>query len=44
MLKVRNTLAHDYDGQVALRYYDNIIGDYYILFETMVRGIEKYYG
>jgi len=43
MLKVRNTLAPDYDGQVALRYYDDIIGDYYILFETMVRGIEKYY-
>ena len=43
MLKVRNTLAHDYDGQVALRYFDDIIGDYYNLFELMVRTIEKYY-
>ena len=43
MLKVRNTLAHDYDGRVALRYYDDIVGDYYVLIETLVMDIEKYY-
>ncbi len=43
MLRVRNTLAHDYDGQVALRYYDEIVGDYYVLMESLVRDIEKYY-
>ena len=43
MLRVRNTLAHDYDGQVALRYFGDIVGDYYILLETMVRDVEQYY-
>lgn len=43
MLRVRNTLAHDYDGQVALRYFEDIVGDYYILLETMVRDVEQYY-
>ncbi len=43
MLRVRNTLAHDYDGQVALRYFDDIVGDYFTLMETMVMDIEKYY-
>ena len=43
MLKVRNTLAHDYDGQVAIRYFNDIIGDYYNLLEMMVRDVEKYY-
>ncbi len=43
MLRVRNTLVHDYDGQVALRYYDDIVGDYYVLIESLVTDIEKYY-
>ena len=43
MLRVRNTLAHDYDGLVALRYYDDIVGDYYVLIESLVMDIEKYY-
>ena len=43
MLRVRNTLAHDYDGQVAVRYYKDIVGEYYTLIETMVRNVEKYY-
>ena len=43
MLRVRNTLAHDYDGQVALRYFNNIVGDYFTLIETMVMEVEKYY-
>lgn len=43
MLRVRNTLAHDYDGQVAIKYFDDIVGDYYTLLEVLVRSIEKYY-
>ncbi len=43
MLRVRNTLAHDYDGQVALRYFNDIVGDYFTLIETMVMEVEKYY-
>ena len=43
MLRVRNTLAHDYDGQVALRYFKDIVADYYVLLETMVRDVEQYY-
>ena len=43
MLRVRNTLAHDYDGQVALKYYDDIVGDYFVLMESFVRDIERYY-
>ncbi|MCR5417150.1 MAG: nucleotidyltransferase substrate binding protein [Pseudobutyrivibrio sp.] len=43
MLKVRNTLAHDYDGQVAIRYFDDIVGSYYTLIEQFVMDVEKYY-
>ena len=43
MLRVRNTLDRDYDGQVAVRYYNDIVGDYYLIIETMVRDVEKYY-
>ncbi len=43
MLRVRNTLAHDYDGQVANRYYENIIGEYFDLMEMFVNRIKGYY-
>ena len=43
MLRVRNTLAHDYDGQIALRYFSTITGDYFNLMESMVMDIKKYY-
>lgn len=43
MLRVRSTLAHDYDGQVALRYFDDIVGDYFTLIEAMVMDIAQYY-
>ncbi|SFQ48049.1 nucleotidyltransferase substrate binding protein, HI0074 family [Lachnospiraceae bacterium XBB1006] len=43
MLRVRNTLAHDYDGKVAQRYFQEIIGDYFELLEAMVRHVEPYY-
>ena len=43
MLRVRNTLAHDYDGQIALRYFSTITGDYFNLMESMIMDIKKYY-
>ena len=43
MLRVRNTLAHDYDGQVASRYYASIVGEYFDLIEAFVMDAERYY-
>lgn len=43
MLRVRNTLAHDYDGVVAQRYFQEIVGDYFNLLEAMIRQAEQYY-
>lgn len=43
MLHVRNTLAHDYDGEVALKHYDDMIGIYFDLIEMMVDTISKFY-
>lgn len=43
MLIVRNTLAHDYDGVVAQKYYEAITTDYYQLIKKFVDAIEKYY-
>ena len=35
MLKVRNTLIHDYDGDVAKRYFKNITEDFFELFQQL---------
>lgn len=43
MLKVRNTLAHDYDGEVANRYFDKIVGEYLNLIDKFVDHARKYY-
>ena len=43
MLRLRNTLAHDYDGVVAQRYFQEIVGDYFNLLEAMIRQVEQYY-
>ena len=43
MLHVRNTLAHDYDGEVAVKHYDDMIGIYFDLIEMMVDTISKFY-
>ncbi len=43
MLKVRNTLAHDYDGLIAVKYFEKIISEYFSLIEEMVQTISKYY-
>lgn len=43
MLHVRNTLIHDYDGEVAQRYFKDIVSQYYQLFVKLEAGVSKYY-
>ncbi len=43
MLRVRNQLAHDYDGTFAVQQFQNIIEVYYPLLEKLKRQVEKYY-
>lgn len=43
MLRVRNQLAHDYDGSFASEKFQDIINVYYPLFEKMRKHVEKYY-
>lgn len=43
MLKVRNQLAHDYDGTFAMEKFQDIVNIYYPLFEKMRDHVKKYY-
>ena len=43
MLKVRNQLAHDYDGSFAEEQFSTIVNEYYPLFEKFRIHVEKYY-
>lgn len=43
MLKTRNQLAHDYDGTLALEKFQDIVKEYYPLFERFREKAEKYY-
>lgn len=43
MLRVRNQLAHDYDGTLAAEKFQDIIKVYYPLFEKFRDRVEKYY-
>ncbi len=43
MLRVRNQLAHDYDGTFAAEKFQDIIQVYYPLFVRLKGNIEKYY-
>lgn len=43
MLRVRNQLAHDYDGTFAAERFRDIIEVYYPLFERLREDVEKYY-
>lgn len=43
MLRVRNQLAHDYDGTFAAERFQDIIQVYYPLFKQFKRNAEKYY-
>lgn len=43
MLRVRNNLAHDYDGELALKYFLNIASEYYRLMNDFVNKAAGYY-
>lgn len=43
MLRVRNNLAHDYDGELALKYFLNITSEYYQLMNDFVNKAAGYY-
>ena len=43
MLKVRNQLAHDYDGTFAEEKFQDIIHIYCMLFEKLKDNVAKYY-
>lgn len=43
MLRVRNHLAHDYDGTFAAEKFQDIIKVYYPLFERFKENVERYY-
>ena len=43
MLRVRNHLAHDYDGTFATEKFQDIIQVYYPLFVRLKGNVEKYY-
>lgn len=43
MLRVRNNLAHDYDGELALKYFLNITSEYYRLMNDFVNKAAGYY-
>lgn len=43
MLRVRNHLAHDYDGTFATEKFQDIIQVYYPLFVKLKDNVEKYY-
>ena len=43
MLRVRNQLAHDYDGTFAAEKFQDIIQVYYPLFVKLKDNVEKYY-
>lgn len=43
MLRVRNKLAHDYDGKIAMEEFERITGKFYEMFLDLKNNIEKYY-
>lgn len=43
MLRVRNQLAHDYDGTFAVEKFNDIVNEYYPLFQKLQIEAAKYY-
>ena len=41
--KIRNTLIHDYDGDVAKRYFKNITEDFFELLQQFRNKAEQWY-
>ena len=43
MLKARNNLAHDYDGELAIKYFGDITSKYDALMNDFRKKAEEYY-
>lgn len=43
MLRVRNKLAHDYDGAIAVNEFNAIINDFCTVFVKLQNEVKKYY-
>ena len=43
MLRARNNLAHDYDGELALKYFESITLKYCVLLEEFMKKASVYY-
>lgn len=43
MLRARNNLAHDYDGELAIKYFGKITSDYYLLMDDFRQKAAEYY-
>ena len=43
MLRARNNLAHDYDGELAMKYFGKITSDYYQLMDDFRKKSAEYY-
>lgn len=43
MLRVRNNLAHDYDGELARKYFVMITSEYYDKMDELRNRTSKYY-
>jgi len=43
MLRVRNKLAHDYDGVIAMDEFYEIVGRFFEMFAEFRQSAEKYY-
>lgn len=43
MLRARNNLAHDYDGELALKYFASITVQYSVLLEEFMKKASAYY-
>ena len=43
LLKVRNHLAHDYDGEIAIKYFAEITTQYYGIMEEFRQKASEYY-
>lgn len=43
MLRARNNLAHDYDGELAVKYFRKITSDYYPLMDDLRKKAVEYY-
>lgn len=43
MLKCRNALAHDYDGEYVMSVFRQIITEYFQLIQSLKDTLEKYY-